>query len=214
MNAGRWLLGLIFGVGATALQLVAIGAINGASAVHAPEPRQESQRSPVVVTRLPRPLAPAPATQALTPSAAARPTTAPAKIRRSALPPPAGAAAQAGLLPLLAGMGDIGEIGGMGAVPTPEAPKEPDRPARVRRAVQPIYPVAAQRDGVEGYVVLRLEVNARGTVSRELVVDSEPLGVFERSARAAARRLEFEPALVGGVASPCTIQKKFRFTLR
>ena len=204
---------MLFGVCMTALQLLAVGTLNGADAARKPDVRPALRRPPVVVTRPPKALASLPSTPSPMKSAARIKPSSPAQIRRSALSPPSGAEAQAGLLPLLAGVGDVG-LGGVGLPSAPQAPAEPDRPARVRRAVQPRYPVTAQRDGIEGYVVVRLQVDARGAVVNALVVDSEPMGVFERSAREAARRLEFEPARVNGAASPSTIQKTFRFKLQ
>jgi len=103
---------------------------------------------------------------------------------------------------------------GLGNVEVPDAVSEPDQPARERRSAQPVYPINAQRDGIEGYVILRLNIDANGRVTNVLVVDSEPFGVFERSARDAARRFEFVPARVGGSAAPTTIEKKIVFKLQ
>ena len=77
-----------------------------------------------------------------------------------------------------------------------------------------MYPINAQRDGIEGYVILRLNIDANGRVTNVLVVDSEPIGVFERSAREAARRFEFIPARVNGSAASATIEKRIVFRLQ
>ena len=74
--------------------------------------------------------------------------------------------------------------------------------------------MSAQRDGVEGYVIVRLNIDEPGRVQDVLVVDSEPLGTFERSARDAARRFEFLPARVDGRLVPSTIEKRIVFSLK
>ena len=112
-----------------------------------------------------------------------------------------------GVLPGLGGLG-------VGTVDVPEVVTEPDRPARVRRTPEPVYPMAAQRDGIEGYVIVRLSIDTNGRVSEVLVVDSEPIGVFERSAREAARRFDFHPAQVDGAPAPATLEKKIVFRIK
>ena len=111
------------------------------------------------------------------------------------------------VLPQLGGIG-------LGQVDVEETPSDPDRTARARRTAEPIYPRSAQRDGIEGYVILRLKIDENGRVKNVLVVDSEPIGVFERSARDAARRFEFVPARIGGKAAATTIEKKIVFKLK
>ena len=61
---------------------------------------------------------------------------------------------------------------------------------------------------------MRLDIDATGRVTHVLVVDSEPMGVFERSAREAARGFEFAPARTGGSATATTIEKKIVFSLQ
>ena len=102
----------------------------------------------------------------------------------------------------------------MGNVDLSEVPSEADRPARVQRTVEPTYPISAQRQGIEGYVILRLNIDSNGKVKTVFVVDSEPMGVFERSARDAARRFEFTPARLRGASVPTTIEKKIVFSLQ
>ena len=133
-----------------------------------------------------------------------------ARTQASALPALRFAQTTLGLgsvLPTLAGLG-------VGNVDLSEVPTEADRPARVIRAVEPLYPPSAQRQGIEGYVILRLNIDATGKVGKVLIVDSEPMGVFERSARDAARRFEFTPARLRGASVPTTIEKKIVFSLQ
>lgn len=60
------------------------------------------------------------------------------------------------------------------------------------------YPLAAKRLGVTGRTVLRLDIDARGSVQGLEVLKSEPAGVFERAAEGAAKRLRYRPAIAGG----------------
>ena len=64
------------------------------------------------------------------------------------------------------------------------------------------------------YVIVRLNVDADGRVKDLIVVDSEPIGVFEKSARNAARRFEFLPARRGGKLVSTTVEKKIVFRLQ
>ncbi|MEM1034177.1 MAG: TonB family protein [Myxococcota bacterium] len=89
-----------------------------------------------------------------------------------------------------------------------------DRPARPARRPPPVYPPAAQRQRVEGFVTLRLRVEDDGSVSDVVVVEASPRGVFERAATAAARRYRFEPAIVDGRPAATTVEQRVAFRLR
>ena len=133
-----------------------------------------------------------------------------ARAEASALPALRLSQTKLGLGSLLPNLGGVG----VGNVDLSEVPSEADRPARVQRTVEPTYPISAQRQGIEGYVLLRLNIDANGKVKTVFVVDSEPMGVFERSARDAARRFEFTPARLRGASVPTTIEKKIVFSLQ
>jgi len=68
-------------------------------------------------------------------------------------------------------------------------------PKRMDRAR---YPVAAQKAGVQGRVVLNLEVLTDGRVGRIAIADSSGSGDLDRAARDAALRWTFEPAVADG----------------
>lgn len=61
-----------------------------------------------------------------------------------------------------------------------------------------VYPHAAKAEGIEGYVVIRYDVTAEGTVINAEVVEAEPEGVFEGAALASIVRWRFRAATVGG----------------
>ena len=61
-----------------------------------------------------------------------------------------------------------------------------------------VYPPGAKAEGIEGYVVIRYDVTARGTVVNAQVVEAEPEGVFEDAALASIVQWLFRAATVGG----------------
>ena len=57
----------------------------------------------------------------------------------------------------------------------------------------PTYPRNAIRLGREGYVMIEFDVDTDGSVLDPYVLESEPTGVFERSAIKAVRKWLFSP---------------------
>lgn len=210
MRGVKLLISLVVGGGVTFLQLLAVGGLNDSSIIAAEAARPPKPPLMVPVAQLPAQRKVPPRPQKAQRTSASQPLAAAAVARGTALPGFKGTPAKLGLLNVLPGLGNVG----LGTVDLPDAPTEPDRPARARRTAQPMYPINAQRDGIEGYVILRLNIDANGRVTSVLVVDSEPIGVFERSAREAARRFEFVPARVNGSAASATIEKKIVFNLQ
>ena len=64
--------------------------------------------------------------------------------------------------------------------------------------VQPVYPIRAQEQGLEGYVLVQFDVTPDGTVANITVVESSH-SVFERAAIEAAGRFRFKARVVEGV---------------
>jgi TonB family protein len=105
--------------------------------------------------------------------------------------------------------------------PTTEAPvAAPDAgapaalvPPKLRKDVQPAYPAAALAQGLAASVLLELELDAAGLVQRAGIAEpSQAPGLgFEEAALAAAKQLEFEPALERGKPIAVTISFRFRF---
>lgn len=85
-------------------------------------------------------------------------------------------------------------------------------PAFLRR-VLPVYPALARRRGLEGKVVLRLSIDARGNLLKVVVVQGAGYG-FEESAVAAVKRSSFRPATIGGKPVACIAKLPIRFVLR
>ncbi len=79
--------------------------------------------------------------------------------------------------------------------------------------VEPIYPEAARRMGVEGWVEVEFTVGPDGRVSDARVVRSSGGGRLDDAAIAAVRRWLFRPALRDGKPVPATCYVKVVFRL-
>ena len=86
--------------------------------------------------------------------------------------------------------------------------------ARARFKAPPRYPRAAREQGLEGEVLVRMRVDASGRVREVVIVRSEPPGIFDAAARAAAMNYRFDPAVEGGEAVASTVEQRIRFELR
>ena len=62
------------------------------------------------------------------------------------------------------------------------------------------YPNRAIQRGIEGYVVVGFSVDQAGMVFDAYIVESEPQGIFERSALKAIKKFKYRPKLVNGKA--------------
>ena len=210
MTISRWLMAFAIGIGLTMLQFIVVGALNQSGVSDRDELARPATTPPVIVTPPPESVKSIPKTETRLRSATQKPLEAAARLAPSAL---STLALSHGKLALGSMLPNLGETN-MGSIDVVDVPSEPDRKARARRTVAPVYPISAQRNGIEGYVLLRLSIDAAGKVVDVMVIDSEPIGVFERSAREAARRFEFSPAKVGGSAVSTTLEKKILFTLQ
>ena len=75
-----------------------------------------------------------------------------------------------------------------------------------------LYPDAARRGGVEGDVLLELEVSADGEVTGSRVVRSAGNG-FDEVAQKLVRRFRFRPATKGGKPVPAVVPWTYKFRL-
>ena len=78
---------------------------------------------------------------------------------------------------------------------------------------KPIYPLRAQKAGIEGFVRVRFLVDRRGRVGEVEVLEASPRGYFERAARAAVKRWRFIPGKVGGRPVETWVAVTIRFRL-
>lgn len=79
--------------------------------------------------------------------------------------------------------------------------------------IAPNYPPAAERSGLEGYVIVSFTVNARGSVENVRVTESTHR-VFERAAIDAARKFRFRPRVISGrPVAVDGVRRRITFTL-
>ncbi len=78
----------------------------------------------------------------------------------------------------------------------------------------PRYPRLARHRGEQGTVVLRVWVDAQGTVTDARVARSSGHALLDDAAIAAARRWRFRPARVAGVPVAAVVEHEVEFRLR
>lgn len=66
--------------------------------------------------------------------------------------------------------------------------------------IEPQYPIAAARDGKEGWVQLSFTINEIGGVDDVEVINAEPKRLFDREAIRALRKWKYKPKVVDGKA--------------
>jgi len=89
--------------------------------------------------------------------------------------------------------------------------KEVDMRAVITAKPRPSYTKEARRNGVQGFVRLKVLLSARGKIARVRVVKGLPAGLTENGIRAACK-MEFKPAMKDGqpVAQWLTAEYVFR----
>jgi periplasmic protein TonB len=188
-----------------------------------PEPVESTRTAndPIAVPVAPRP-EPSPEAPTLDDAAEPADASAAANAPTSVDPPSPRPPTIAGVAPT-AGPGSLAlpmatsELPSVATLPSAQldtvVSSEPDTPARVTHRPAPTYPAIAQRRGIEGFVTLRLRIDARGRVEDAVVVESQPPSVFDRTALRTVRGYRFAPARSGGQAVPTTLQQTIRFEL-
>lgn len=66
--------------------------------------------------------------------------------------------------------------------------------------IEPQYPIAAARDGKEGWVQLSFTINELGGVEDVKIIKAEPKRLFNKEARRALRKWKYKPKIVDGKA--------------
>lgn len=87
-----------------------------------------------------------------------------------------------------------------------------DNDARPIVRINPKYPISAMRDGIQGWVKLRFDINALGGVTNVEVIDAEPKRVFNQSAKQALRKWKYRAKSEAGntvVQQGLTVQLDF-----
>ncbi|MCG9696257.1 TonB family protein [Shewanella sp. Isolate11] len=66
--------------------------------------------------------------------------------------------------------------------------------------IEPQYPIAAARDGKEGWVQLSFTINELGGVDDVEVINADPKRIFDREAKRALKKWKYKPKIVDGKA--------------
>jgi len=91
---------------------------------------------------------------------------------------------------------DVSLPTGLGSIPDMEFSQDSEAMPMFR--TQPNYPMIAQQRGLEGWVLLKYDVDTSGTLSNIAVIDSEPRKIFDKEATRALRKWKFKPAMTNG----------------
>lgn len=75
--------------------------------------------------------------------------------------------------------------------------KEVDVRATIKAKPKPAYTKEARRNGIQGFVILKVLLSARAKIARVRVVKGLPAGLTENAIRAACK-MEFKPAMKNG----------------
>jgi len=90
--------------------------------------------------------------------------------------------------------------------------KEADVRAIVSAKPKPSYTKEARRNGIQGFVTLKVLLSARGKISRVRVVKGLPAGLTENAIRAACK-MAFKPAMKNGQAVSEWLTAEYVFRL-
>lgn len=88
-----------------------------------------------------------------------------------------------------------------------------DQPLTAVSRMPPVYPMAAKRRNVEGWVLVRFVVDENGNVEDVRVLDETPPGVFDRAVIDCVSNWRFQPGTVGGVPVRSVAETTIRFKL-
>ncbi len=105
----------------------------------------------------------------------------------------------------------IGKIDKKGPM-TEGALDNPPKPTARRGNMD--YPKDARKNGVEGYVTLNIYVKDDGTVGGVKILDSQPSGVFDASAKDYVREWVFSPGTYEGQSVDAWVKQTVRYKLQ
>lgn len=90
--------------------------------------------------------------------------------------------------------------------------KETDSPVVITAKPQPSYTKEARRNGIQGFVALRVLLSGNGRVSRIRVMKGLPSGLTENAIRAACK-MKFKPAIKDGAPVSQWVIAEYAFRL-
>ena len=88
-----------------------------------------------------------------------------------------------------------------------------DAPLTVISRMPPVYPPAAKRRGIQGWVKIKFTVDEQGRVTRVEVLEARPAGIFDQSVIRCVSAWKFRPPTVEGIAVKTQVTTKIRFEL-
>lgn len=97
-------------------------------------------------------------------------------------------------------LGDMGVASGAPKVLSAMKTPKMDSVLTPMVQIKPIYPSREKRMGVEGYVKVKLDVDATGYVVGVKILESKPKGAFDKSVIRAVKKWKFRPKTVDGKA--------------
>lgn len=100
------------------------------------------------------------------------------------------------------------------AAPAVAGAQVDEMPRKLANNREPYYPLAALQAGIEGRVVLRVQISATGRAAKILVETSSGTSSFDESAIAAVRDWQFAPARRQGLAVMHEVLVPVRFRIR
>lgn len=92
------------------------------------------------------------------------------------------------------------------------SPKDVDARAVITAKPKPSYTKEARRNGIQGFVTLRVLLSARSKIARVRVIKGLPAGLTENAIRAACK-MEFKPARKDGQAVAQWLTAEYVFRL-
>ncbi len=92
------------------------------------------------------------------------------------------------------------------------SPKDIDVRAEITSKPKPSYTKEARRNGIQGFVILRVLLSARAKIARVRVLKGLPAGLTENALRAACK-MEFKPARKDGEAVTQWVTAEYVFRL-
>jgi len=109
--------------------------------------------------------------------------------------------------------GGSGGVGGLRASELAVAGGS-DRECVPQVRIQPDYPIQARQKGIEGWVDVKFDVAADGSVRNPVAVKAEPRQMFDRAAIQAVKGWKYSPKIEDGRPVDCGPQKvRVRFKL-
>ena len=93
----------------------------------------------------------------------------------------------------------VGPIAALKSVPAADAAGLSSDPYVALHKEVPHYPETAMLEKIEGYVVVEFDINIQGQTENLMIIDAQPVGVFEDSALEAVKLFLYQPATANGI---------------